>query len=456
MRKVKRTIEKYAMLAAGDRVGVAVSGGADSVALLRVLANLAPEYALDLSVLHLNHGIRGEEADRDEDFVRKMAGTMGIPFEAERISIPELRRKRGGSLEEICREERYAFFERAARRNRLARIALGHTLSDQAETVLMRFLRGSGLEGLRGFLPVRDGIYIRPLMEVRRDEIISFLTDNEIPCVTDSSNRDEAYLRNRIRGTLIPELKAHYNLRLEETIGRTAEILRLEDDFIEESVSRIIAAWSIDREASRLPLPKLKELHPALMWRLVKTLLETHSPLKNGIGYLHVKAVVDLVESPAPNAQADLPFNMRAWREYDDLIIAVKGESTADREFSYEVRIPGSVDIAETGERIIFDLVGANEADPRSHNPVFMDREAIAFPLIVRNIRPGDRIQPLGMEGTRKVAAILMDEKVPKIRRRSVPLLVDRESVVWVPGLRMSDRVKIRDITEKVVKAEII
>jgi len=456
MRKVKRTIEKYAMLAAGDRVGVAVSGGADSVALLRVLANLAPEYALDLSVLHLNHGIRGEEADRDEDFVRKMAGTMGIPFEAERISIPELRRKRGGSLEEICREERYAFFERTARRNRLDRIALGHTLSDQAETVLMRFLRGSGLEGLRGFLPVRDGIYIRPLMEVRRDEIISFLVDNDIPYVTDSSNRDEAYLRNRIRGTLIPELKAHYNLRLEETIGRTAEILRLEDDFIEESVSRIIAAWSIDRDAPRLPLPKLKELHPALMWRLVKTLLEAHSPLKNGIGYLHVKAVVDLVESPAPNAQADLPFNMRAWREYDDLIIAVKVESTADREFSYEVRIPGSVDIAETGERIIFDLVGANEADPRSHNPVFMDREAIVFPLIVRNIRPGDRIQPLGMEGTRKVAAILMDEKVPMIRRRSVPLLVDRESVLWVPGLRMSDRVKIRDITEKVVKAEII
>jgi tRNA(Ile)-lysidine synthase len=178
--------------------------------------------------------------------------------------------------------------------------------------------------------------------------------------------------------------------------------------------------------------------------------------LKNGIGYLHVKAVVDLVESPAPNAQTDLPFNMRAWREYDDLIIATKVESTADREFSYEVRIPGSVDIAETGERIIFDLVGANEADPRFHNPVFMDREAIAFPLIVRNIRPGDRIQPLGMEGTRKVAAILMDEKVPMIRRRSVPLLVDRESVVWVPGLRMSDRVKIRDITEKVVKAEII
>jgi len=456
MRKVKSTIEKYAMLAAGDRVGIAVSGGADSIALLRVLANLASEYALELSVLHLNHGIRGGEADRDEAFVREMAATMGIPFEAERISIPDLRRERGGSLEDLCRDERYAFFERMVRRKGLDRIALGHTLTDQTETVLMRFLRGSGLEGLKGFLPIRDGIYIRPLMEVRRDEIISFLTDNDIPYVTDSSNRDETYLRNRIRGTLIPELKAYYNLRLEENIGRTAEILRLEDDFIGESVSRTIAAWNIDRDAPRLSLPKLNELHPALMWRLIKTLLEAHSPLKNGIGYHHVKAVVDLIESPEPGAQADLPFNLTARREYDDLIIETKGESPADPDFSYEVRIPGSVDIAETGGRITFDLVGTNEADPRSSNPVFMDCGAISFPLVVRNIRRGDRIQPLGMAGTKKVAAVLMDEKVPKIRRRSLPLLVDRESVLWVPGLRMSDRVKITDTTEKVVKAEII
>ncbi len=456
MRKVRNTIEKHAMITPGDRVGVALSGGADSVALLHVLANLAPEHALELFTLHLNHGIRGEESDRDEAFVRKLAGSMDIPLESERVSVPALRKERGGSLEDICRDERYAFFERMARRHGLDKIALGHTLSDQAETVIMRFLRGSGLEGLKGFLPVRDGIYIRPLMEVTRDEIIFFLGEEGIPFVTDSSNRDETYLRNRIRGRLVPELKASYNVRLEENIGRTAEILRLEDDFIRESVAGIIAEWTIDTDRARLPVPKLKKLHPALLWRLIKTILETHSPVKNGIGYLHVKAVADLIDGPSPSASADLPFNLTARREYDDLIIAPDDGSSGGCDFSYEVQIPGSVDIAETGRRMVFDLVDAEEADGRSDNPVFMDCRAISFPLVVRNMRAGDRIRPLGMKGTKKVAALLMDEKVPKVLRRSIPLLADRSSVLWVPGVRLSDRVKMTDMTEKVVKAEII
>ncbi|MDD5722723.1 MAG: tRNA lysidine(34) synthetase TilS [Syntrophales bacterium] len=456
MRKVRNTIEKHAMLAPGDRVGVALSGGADSVALLHVLANFVEEYALELFVLHLNHGIRGDEADRDEAFVRSLAESMGVPLVSERVSVPQLRRERGGSLEDVCRGVRYAFFERMTRRHRLDKIALGHTLSDQAETVIMRFLRGSGLEGLKGFLPVRDGIYIRPLMEVTRDETTSFLGQAGIPFVTDSSNRDETYLRNRIRGKLVPELKVSYNARLEENIGRTAEILRLEDDFIRESVAGIIAEWTIDTRSARLPIPKLKGLHPALLWRLIKTILETHSPVKNGIGYLHVKAVADLIDGASPSASADLPFNLTARREYDELIIAPDGGSSGGCDFSYEVQIPGSVDIAETGRRIVFDLVGTKDVDARSDNPVFMDCRAISFPLVVRNIRPGDRMQPLGMQGTKKVAALLIDEKVPKARRRSIPLLADRSSVLWVPGVRLSDRAKVTDTTEKVVKAEII
>ncbi len=455
MRRVRDTIERHAMLAPGNRVGIAVSGGADSVALLHLLAGGAEEYALTLFVLHLNHGIRGEEADRDEAFAEEMARSMGISFDSEKVSIPQIRRERGGSLEDLCREERYAFFDRMARRHRLDRIALGHTLSDQVETVIMRLLRGSGLEGLKGFLPVRDGIYIRPLMEVTRDEVISFLRKRNILFVTDSSNEDTAYLRNRVRSELIPHLKV-YNARLEETVGRTAEILRMEDDFIRESVANMIGEWKIGLQEARLQVPRLKELHPALLWRLIKTLLERYSPGKNGIGYLHVKTVVDLVESPVPSASADLPFNLAVRREYDDLIIATRGEMPKTRDFSYEAGLPGVVDIVETGQRMTFALVDAKEADHHSKNPVFMDYRAILPPLVVRNVRPGDRIQPLGMEGTKKVASLLMDEKVPKGKRHSVPLLVDRTSVLWVPGVRLSERVKVTDMTEKVVKAEII
>ncbi|MEA3487134.1 MAG: tRNA lysidine(34) synthetase TilS, partial [Thermodesulfobacteriota bacterium] len=355
MIKVRKTIKKYAMFNSGDRVGVAVSGGADSVALLHVLSMLASEYDLALFILHLNHGIRGGESDGDELFVKELGESMGIPADSEKVSIPALIEKRGGSLEDACRKERYSFFERMSQKHKLNKIALGHNLNDQTETVIMRFLRGSGLEGLKGFLPVRDGIYIRPFIDVTREEIISFLRERDISFVTDSSNKDNIYLRNRIRNILVPELKASYNVKLEENIGRTADILRLEDDFIRKSVEAIISDWEIDRNNARINIGKMEKLHPALQWRLIKTILEGYSPAGDGIGYLHVKSVVDLIEGSTPSASVDLPFNLRSRREYDELIISQKeGEEShlsknhlpgegKEGDFSYTVKIPGSV-----------------------------------------------------------------------------------------------------------------
>ncbi len=466
MLKVRKTIEKYAMLNPGDRVGVAVSGGADSIALLHMLSMLASEYDLALFILHLNHGIRGGESDGDELFVMELGKSMGIPADSEKVSIPALKKKKGGSLEDICRKERYSFFERMSQKHRLNKIALGHNLKDQTETVIMRFLRGSGLEGLKGFLPVRDGIYIRPFIDVTREEIISFLRERNISFVTDSSNKDNKYLRNRIRNILVPELKASYNMKLEENIGRTADILRIEDDFIRESIEGIISDWEIDRDNAGINIRKLKKLHPALQWRLIKTILEGYSTARNGIGYLHVKSVVDLIEGSSPNASVDLPLNLMARREYNELIIS-QGEGEVSHtsknhfpdgrkkgDFSYTVKVPGSVDIIETGVRMNFDVVDVREADAYSDNPVFMDYNSISFPLVVRNIRSGDRIQPLGMKGTKKIKALFIDGKVPKSGRKSISLLVDQKSVLWVPGMRLSDRVKITNATEKVVKAE--
>ncbi|MEA2014714.1 MAG: tRNA lysidine(34) synthetase TilS, partial [Thermodesulfobacteriota bacterium] len=306
---VRKAIEKFHMLNSGDRVGVAVSGGADSVAMLYEMAMLTDEYDLVLFVLHLNHGIRGEESDRDEAFVVGLARSMGLPVDSERISIPELRDKRGGSLEYLCREERYTFFERMLLKHGLNKIALGHNLNDQTETVIMRFLRGSGLEGLKGFLPVRDGIYIRPLIDSTRADIISFLKGRDALFVTDSSNADDIYLRNRIRNRLVPELKASYNPGLDENISRTADILRIEDDFIRKSVEEIISDWKIGGGNVRIDIPELKKLHPALQWRLLKIILENRSPAGNGIGYLHIKSILDMFESVNPGASVDLPFN---------------------------------------------------------------------------------------------------------------------------------------------------
>ena len=230
--KIKDAIKENHLLDPGEKVVVAVSGGSDSVALLKVLEMLSYEYRLTLIVAHLNHGLR-REAPLEEQFVRRMAQDMGLVFESKSLDIRSLGQGTGKCMEDTSREVRYDFLNDVAKKYGARKIALGHHTNDQTETVLMNFLRGSGPTGLKGMLPARDSTYIRPLLGVTRDEIISFLASHGLPFVTDASNADQRYLRNRIRHALIPLLKARYNPKLDESIKSMAEIMRVEDDYME-------------------------------------------------------------------------------------------------------------------------------------------------------------------------------------------------------------------------------
>ena len=481
LHSVKKTIERFRMFDPGDRVGVATSGGADSVALLHVMDRIAEDLNLTLIIIYLNHGLRGEESNREDEFVRRLGDSMKILVESRKISIPSIREREKGSLEDVCRKERYKFFEEVAKNYNLNKIALGHNLNDQAETVVMKFLRGSGLEGLRGILPVRDGIYVRPLLEVSREEILFFLRGEGAEYITDSSNMDNRYLRNRIRNELIPELKELYNPRLVENVGRMSNILRLENDFIEKCVDKTLSDWNINscEEGVKIDIPNLKSLHPALQFRVIKTILDDISSSKKGIGYIHVKSVIDLIEGGRPNGLLDLPAGVAIRREYDNLVILKderfdtkvsspltmkndknkgrKGDKRKVNDYYYHhIEIPGSVNIEEKGMKIAFDLMDTGPFDYSSGSTVFIDYSVISFPLVIRNIRPGDRIQPFGLKGTKKVKSLFIDEKVPRNERGKIPLLVDQESVLWIPGVRLSDRAKVTNRTEKVLRAEII
>jgi tRNA(Ile)-lysidine synthase len=474
LKRVGETIEKHGMLSYGDRVGVAVSGGPDSVALLNALIMIVPEYGLDLSILHLNHGIRGEASDSDEVFVREIAKSKGLPFRAKAVSVPAIMKKKKGSLEEISREERYRFFQEIFKEDNLDRIALGHNLDDQAETVIIKFLRGSGMEGLRGMLPVRDGIYIRPLINVARSEIDSFLEKEGIGFVRDESNESVQFLRNRIRNELIPELRDKYNNSLVDTINRTATILRIEDDFIQRTVEGILSDWGISRDENevRIEIRKLAALHEALRQRIIKELLEDKTTSKKGIGYRHVRAVMDLVEGENVSGVLSLPYNVVICREYDTIIISrnerlrhssglkSEGRKTFEREktegFSCQVKIPCRIAVPNADMSFRFEFVGSDEIDFRLENAVFIDYDKMVPPISIRNVREGDRIQPLGMEGTKKLSDIFIDKKILKGKREHIPLVADEESVLWIPQIALSQRVKITDMTEKVVKVEII
>jgi len=471
--KVKKTIDEHSMLARGDRVIAAVSGGPDSVALLKILSMIADQYDISLVVAHLNHGLRKEESDREEDFVRMVGQNMGIEFISRKVDIAGLR-KQGKSEEELCRELRYDFLKQAASDYRATKIALGHHLHDQAETVLMNFLRGSGSEGLRGMLPVREGMIIRPLLQITRKEILAFLEKERLSFMMDSSNAQDLYLRNRIRHHLMPLLKDAFNHRVEENLARTADIMRLNDDYMEGEIEGLLDRWGVFRHdpEKKMPVPEFLKLHEALQYRLIKTLLAWTSKAGKGVGYRHVKAAVDLAKGRRGSGCLDLPGGVLLRREYDLLIFCQKEnfkasgiyvvsapDSSERQQFFYPVNVPGRVEVKEAGMNITFQIV---DKMPLSFLPgeedriAYMDYEAMCPPLAIRNINPGDRIQPLGMTGTKKIKSLLIDEKVPRRQRHCLPILVDRQSVLWIAGLRMSQRIGITEKTRLALKVEIV
>jgi tRNA(Ile)-lysidine synthase len=476
LQKVRRTIEKYKMLDAGDRVGVAVSGGPDSITLLHVMKKITAEFRLSLVIIHVNHDLRGDESAREERFVRTLGDSMKIPVAARKISIPAIRKREQGSVENISRRERYRYFEEVTERYNLDKIALGHNQDDQTETVIMKFLRGSGLEGLRGILPVRDRMYVRPLIEVSREEILAFLREEDAQYMTDSSNVEDIYVRNRIRNSLIPGLKEQYNPRLIENIARMADLIRLENDFIEQYVDDAMLTLNITYEGSKIgiTIPDFKLLHPVLRLRIIKRLLQNRTSSKMKISYVHIKAVIDLIEGSRSNGLLNLPLGITVRREYDNLTILKDKDSSLlndphdnikktrkdDKwdvdDYNYDIFIPGKVQIKEAGLAIDFSCTGIEHVDFNAENTVFMDYDSLKFPLIIRNMRAGDRMEPLGLGGTKKVKSIFIDKKIPRGNRGKIPLLVDQNSVLWIPEIQLSDRARVTDTTKTVLRAEII
>lgn len=318
IKKIRKTIADCSLLEGGDHLLVAVSGGPDSVALLRVMVLLASDYELRLTAAHLNHGLRGAEACREEEFVRGLCTGMGIACICKTVDIRTLQKGRGMSLEEVGRDERYRFLAETAETCGARKIATGHHRDDQAETVLINLLRGSGLEGLKGIPPVRDGRIIRPLLYVGRGEILEFLRQEGLTYMTDSSNRSPLFLRNRIRHELIPELALRYNPGIVEALSHTAEIIRRDDDYLQAVVRQVLSQWGIVPGATeiRLPLASLLDLHEALQGRVLKCLLETAALPGYGIGFRHIEAVLAFIRRQrSRRASLDLPGLIHVERE---------------------------------------------------------------------------------------------------------------------------------------------
>jgi tRNA(Ile)-lysidine synthase len=466
--KVRKTIKKYHMLRRGDHVLVGLSGGADSVALLAALNRLRPLCGLTLTAAHFNHKMRGTESDADEVFVRALCKSLGIALVCR--SLEERTRPRGVSVEDFLRRHRYAFFERARRETGASRVALGHHRDDQAETVLMNIIRGAGLAGLSGIPPVRSATFIRPLIDCSRREILDFLESEGLSFVDDSTNTDERFLRNRIRIGLMPELESRFNPAIGATLCRLADVIREENDYISHNAQEHVAHWRGDdapKHPFQVPVSELRGLHPALQRRVILEIARCVSNMESAIGFEHVQAVLDLAAGAKPSKRLDLPGGLRVVRNYGQLEFhraersgvrhrSERAPKDPGEAFTLDVCIPGTVRITSLGMGIRFRELKRVPAVMATDKRAFLDRDRIAFPLVVRSTKPGDRIQPLGMKGTRKLKSVFIDEKIPRALRGTFPVVADTLSVLWVPGVRLSERVRIGEATKRVLSVEII
>jgi tRNA(Ile)-lysidine synthase len=452
LNKVKATLSRYEMLQPGDLVVVAVSGGPDSVCLVHILHKLEDAFDFHLIVAHFDHGLRPAEDDAETHFVSTLADSMKIPFETAKGRL--LEKKAKGSKEEAARNARYAFLEMVRKKCNARKVALGHNLNDQAETILMRLLRGSGPSGLTGIPPCRDGSIIRPLIEIDRLEIEKYLKAEKLAFVTDSSNLATDYLRNRIRLEVMPLLAKHQP-RLAHILGQTAEILRDEHEYLE----RITRAW-LEKEVSlgpgnvcHLSLPSFLDLPVALRRRAARQLIGRVKKDLRRITWDHLEAIRKLAEGEKPQAVLSLPGRIQVRRTYDRL--SFHEEPKKGREpFSYELNGPGPYRIKEIGRTLSMEEMKRTKAlSLRGAKwTAFVDGEKLRFPLILRTVRPGDRFIPFGMKGHKKLKDFFVDLKVPLEQRRSTPILCSEDTPVWVCGFRIDDRFKVTPDTKRVLK----
>jgi len=453
---VRKTIQKYEMLQPGDRVVVGVSGGPDSIALLRILQVLSAEYRLSLLAAHLDHGLR-PEGEKERLFVQKMASAQGVPLIGRKADVRSYSRERGLNLQEAAREVRYSFLREVAQTHDANKIALGHTADDQAESVLMRFLRGSGTRGLSGIPPVREGFIIRPLIEVWREDIETYLRNRKIPYLSDPSNESWQFLRSRIRHELLPHLQK-YNPQIRQTLIQMAELFRAEERYWQTVVEEKFPPLIRTHKKNSLTLDiSLLARHPSpLRFRLIRLAVEKLLGNLRSIHFSHILSIDHLVMSSQPNKTLSLPQGLMVRKAYHALTLTRAKEEALS--FEYFIEGPGFFEFPEIGRALRIEYREARTLDslPKASNIALLNGETISFPLTLRSFRPGDRFQPLGMDGEKKVKDFFMDQKIPILQRKKIPLLFQGDQLLWVTGLRIDHRARIKPDTKRILLVEIL
>ncbi len=450
--KFLKTIKTYNLFQENDHVLVAFSGGPDSSALLYLLFEFSKEFPLKIELAHFNHKLRGKESDEDEEFVKKEAERLGLPIHIGSEDVKEYAKKRKINLEEAGSILRYRFLKSKAKEIGANKIALGHTMNDQAETFLMRVLRGSGLKGLSSIFPVKDETFVRPLIEIKREEIEDYLRYKGIPSRLDSSNLSLKFLRNRIRFELIPYLEERFGKRLVEHLAKSAQLIREEDEINriieeEEKYNEVI----FRDEDLKLNIKALENFPVPLQRRVVRRFIEKIKGNLRRIGFYHI----ELIRNLEKEREAHLPGKLVLRRE-GDWVFLKKGISKK-KDYLYLWDLKSPLKIPEAGFELNARIVDSTEKEKIEFDDkkrAFIDLEKVKISLIVRNRREGDIFRPIGSPGKKKLSEVFRQKGVLPKERDYLPLIISGEEIVWSPKIPVSENFKLEMGTRKILIIE--
>lgn len=457
--RVIKNVYKHKLIKKDDNIILGLSGGPDSMVLLHILLYVRERISFNLVVAHINHGVRGEEALKDEKFTEKVAKELGLDFFSTKADMIGLAKEKNISEEEAGREIRYGFFRKLIKELGHGKIAVAHNRNDQAETLLMRIMRGTGIDGLSGMSFKSDDI-IRPILDINRWEIEKYVEDNSIETVVDKTNLETIYSRNKVRLELIPYIKENFNPNIIDTLFRLSENAKLDSSFLEEWSGKVYKSISKEKSASVVMKSDLfMEEDKAVKNRIIRKAIYNLIHTLQGIEEVHISSVVDLFNKGETGKRIDLPHNLLAKVSYNNLIIEKDiNEDMAEVCENKEETILqiGQNYLEEYNLEISLKIIDRKDINFKnvSSNVKFFDYDIMNEEIWIRTRNPGDRFAPIGMKGRKKIKDYFIDEKIPRDLRDEIPLLMCGENIIWVIGYRMSEDYKVKKETRSVLRVE--
>ncbi|GAA0353590.1 tRNA lysidine(34) synthetase TilS [Bacillus horti] len=473
-------VAKHGLFQQGDSLLLAISGGVDSMALLHWFIQQREAQSLTLRVIHVNHQLRGEESERDQQHVEEMCRQWNVPCSSVRVDVVTYAREKRISKQVAARECRYQAFEQIAKQYDISIIATAHHADDQVETVLMRLIRGAGIQGLSGIPSLRRTnayMIIRPFLKVAKKQLESYCQVHDIPYQFDQSNSMDDYTRNYVRHHVTP-LLTELNPQLHEAIGDMTELLREENDWLTQEAKKYADQIIETKDAQQvtLNLSTFRHIPLPLQRRAILLILNCLSEPGSQWSKTHIDQLLELCIQEQGRKELHLPHSILVQKEYTNLTIGKRDAVQKHQVSSYYIRLPseGELDVPELSLKIRVEAyrtalediqqqgksVGKTVPDLPSEwrslqsgqrYRAQFDLQQISLPLILRNRQPGDKIQPLGMKGHKKVKDIFIDAKIPQKERQRWPLIADQLDILWIPGIKRADRSKVNQKTEQCV-----